>query len=84
MITLKASELVMSDWVKLYNKRVIMSANCTYFPEFNNQHCIIKSVKRSKSNSDLFIVSVIIETKTGKTRKLDIDSGMRDLVIKIV
>lgn len=82
---LKAKNMVLSDWIKLYGKDVTLTAACNLFPEFKDIRCTVKSAERSKSNTNIFIVSIIIKSKnnrrTGKSMK--VDSGMTGLTVEI-
>lgn len=72
--------MVLSDFVSIYNKEVILNANCTLFPEFKNIRGKIKSAVRSKSNSSLYILE--IETsRRGKRKRIKVDTGMNELTI---
>lgn len=83
-VTLNAAALVLSDWTKLYNKEVILNADCTFFPEFKNVKCVIKNVQRSKSNAGLFIISVIIKRRNKAPKAMQVDSGMAGLTVTVV
>lgn len=83
MKTLNAKSLALSDWTKLYNKEVILNADCTFFPEFKHIKCVIKDVKRSKSNRDLFVISINIKRRNRKDKTMQVDSGMTGLTVTL-
>lgn len=82
---LKAKDMSLSDWSKLYEKDVTLSASCSLFPEFKDIRCTVKSAVRSNSNTNVFVVSIIIksENKRRNGKKMKVDSGMTGLTIRI-
>lgn len=82
---IKAKDMSLSDWAKLYGKDVTLSASCSLFPEFKDIRCTVKSAARSKSSTNVFVVSVIIksENKRRDGKKMKVDSGMTGLTIRI-
>lgn len=80
---LKAKDMALADWVKLYGKDVVLSADCSLFPEFKGIRCSVKSAVRSNSNPSVFAVSVIIksENKRRDGKRMKVDSGMAGLTV---
>lgn len=80
---LKAKDMSLADWVKLYGKDVVLSADCSLFPEFKDIRCSVKSAVRSNSNRGVFVVSVIIKSENRRRdgKRMKIDSGMTGLTV---
>lgn len=83
---LKAKNMVLSDWVKLYGKDVTLNADCNLFPKFKYIRCTIKLAERSKSNTNVFIVSIIIKSKNNRRngKLMKVDSGMNGLTVEYI
>lgn len=80
---LKAKDMALADWVKLYGKDVVLSADCGLFPEFKDIRCSVKSAARSNSNRGVFVVSVIIKSENRRRdgKRIKVDSGMTGLTV---
>lgn len=83
MYFIESKNMTYSDWSSLYNKKVILDADCSLFPEFNNIKCTIKNIKRSKTNSSLYIIEVETVRK-GRVKRISADSGMNGLVVTVL
>lgn len=81
MYILKASNMVLADWVGLYGQNVILNATCSLFPEFKNIKCKILSVSRSKSNLNVLIIYIKVKKKNGSMKNMKVDSGMTGLTV---
>ena len=83
---LKAENMTLSDWSKLYGKDAVLSASCSLFPEFKDILCTVKSAVRSNSNAKVFIVSVIVKSGNARRngKKMKVDSGMTGLTVRIL
>ena len=71
------------DYKNIINKKIIIDADCQFFPQFHNLIGYIRNVKQNKNNYNNYIIEFECFINN-KTKTIKIDSNMSKFNFKFI